>query len=40
MEGGYSNDPYDPGGPTNRGITLEAYAAFKAKPSTIKRAGG
>jgi uncharacterized protein (TIGR02594 family) len=31
MEGGYSNDPYDPGGPTNRGITLEAYAAFKGE---------
>jgi len=29
MEGGYSNDPYDPGGPTNRGITLEVYARFK-----------
>ncbi|AGK58082.1 hypothetical protein HYPDE_32038 [Hyphomicrobium denitrificans 1NES1] len=31
MEGGYSNDPYDPGGPTNRGITLDAYAAFKSE---------
>lgn len=29
MEGGYSNDPYDPGGPTNRGVTLEVYAKFK-----------
>jgi uncharacterized protein (TIGR02594 family) len=29
MEGGYSNDPYDPGGPTNRGITLDVYANFK-----------
>ena len=29
MEGGYSNDPYDPGGPTNRGITLDVYAGFK-----------
>jgi Phage portal protein/Glycosyl hydrolase 108 len=27
----YSNDPYDPGGPTNRGITLEVYAAFKGE---------
>ncbi|MBA2124683.1 TIGR02594 family protein [Hyphomicrobium methylovorum] len=31
MEGGYSNDPQDPGGPTNRGITLEVYAAFTGK---------
>ncbi len=29
MEGGYSNDPYDPGGPTNRGITLDEYARFR-----------
>ncbi len=29
MEGGYSDDPYDPGGPTNRGITLRVYAAWK-----------
>ncbi|MEQ1716461.1 MAG: TIGR02594 family protein [Hyphomicrobium sp.] len=29
MEGGFSDDPYDPGGPTNRGITLETYARFK-----------
>ncbi|MBN8909802.1 MAG: hypothetical protein J0H99_25115, partial [Rhodospirillales bacterium] len=29
MEGGFSNDPYDPGGPTNRGITLEVYAKFR-----------
>jgi len=29
MEGGFSNDPYDPGGPTNRGVTLEVYAKFK-----------
>ena len=29
MEGGYSNDPYDPGGPTNRGITLAEYARFR-----------
>lgn len=29
MEGGYSNDPHDPGGPTNRGITLAVYAQFK-----------
>jgi uncharacterized protein (TIGR02594 family) len=29
MEGGFSDDPYDPGGPTNRGITLDVYANFK-----------
>lgn len=26
MEGGYSEDPYDPGGPTNLGITLAEFA--------------
>ena len=26
MEGGYTEDPYDPGGPTNLGITLATYA--------------
>ncbi len=29
MEGGFSDDPYDPGGPTNRGITLRVYASHK-----------
>lgn len=29
MEGGFSDDPYDPGGPTNRGITLATFARFK-----------
>ena len=28
MEGGYTNDPADPGGPTNFGITLADYARF------------
>ncbi len=31
MEGGFTNDPYDPGGPTNKGVTLEVYAAFKGQ---------
>lgn len=29
MEGGYSDDPHDPGGPTNKGILLREYAAWK-----------
>ena len=29
MEGGYSDDPYDPGGPTNKGITLRVYAEWQ-----------
>ena len=29
MEGGYSNDAYDPGGPTNLGITLADLARFR-----------
>lgn len=31
MEGGFSDDPYDPGGPTNKGITLAVYATFKCQ---------
>lgn len=29
MEGGYSDDPYDPGGPTNKGITLAVFARWR-----------
>ena len=29
MEGGYDEDPYDPGGPTNLGITLAEFARDK-----------
>jgi uncharacterized protein (TIGR02594 family) len=29
MEGGYTDDPHDPGGPTNLGITLATYAAWR-----------
>jgi lysozyme family protein len=29
MEGGFSDDRYDPGGPTNRGITLAVFAEWK-----------
>lgn len=29
MEGGYTDDPYDPGGPTNKGILLRELAAWK-----------
>ncbi len=29
MEGGFTDDPYDPGGPTNKGITLEVFARWK-----------
>ena len=32
MEGGFSDDPHDPGGPTNRGITLKVFADWKGVP--------
>ena len=39
MEGGYSDDPYDPGGPTNFGITLQVYATWQGvRLSAVNRA--
>ena len=31
MEGGFTDDPYDPGGPTNRGITLKVFADVEGR---------
>ena len=40
MEGGFSDDPYDPGGPTNKGITLADFAKWRGLTVTaISRAG-
>src|SRR5262249_55564304 len=33
-EGGYTNDPQDPGGPTNFGITIHDYRMYVAKNGT------
>lgn len=39
MEGGFTDDPHDPGGPTNRGITLAVFAAWRrVKLSDANRA--
>lgn len=29
MEGGFTDDPHDPGGPTNKGITLSNFASWR-----------
>ncbi len=29
VEGGYTDDPHDPGGPTNKGITLATFARYR-----------
>lgn len=34
MEGGYSNDPHDPGGPTNFGIRLKVFARWAGENLT------
>jgi lysozyme family protein len=34
MEGGWSDDPYDPGGPTHRGITLATLASVRGAQVT------
>ncbi len=39
MEGGYDDDPYDPGGPTNLGITLAVYAHSKGVELTADNIG-
>lgn len=33
-EGGFSNHPSDPGGATNKGITLRTYRDYKRNPNT------
>lgn len=35
-EGGYSNDPDDPGGPTNKGITIATYRRYVNPNGTIE----
>lgn len=36
MEGGFSDDPYDPGGPTNKGITLKVFARWIGEKVTAQ----
>ncbi len=44
MEGGFSDDPYDPGGPTNQGIILKVFADYtgqtldaRSKPALVQQ---
>lgn len=36
FEGGYVNDPKDPGGPTKYGVTLKTLEAWRRKPCTAE----
>ena len=40
MEGGWTNDPADPGGATNKGITIADYAAFRGEKLTAASRAG
>ncbi len=35
-EGGFVNDPDDPGGATNRGVTIGTYSKWLGKPATVQ----
>jgi len=35
-EGGYVNDPYDSGGPTNYGVTLHTFSAYVGHEASIE----